>query len=108
MTDISRRLGITFVPESMFSDAATLAVAARCVVVRAEFRYDKQGVEQLAVSPDYDVVPLGAVVPQYAWHEERDGEGAIVRVWPRRATPLFVESKEAAIARLDALFSPHG
>lgn len=86
--DISRRLGRTFLPDLSLTDAdaqdALLAISARCIVVRAESLFHKKGVEQIAMSPDYDEVRPGTAVPDYEWLVERDDDGAIVRVWARR------------------------
>lgn len=86
--DISRRLGRTFLPDISLTDAhaqdALLAISARCIVVRAESLFHKKGVEQIAMSLDYDEVAFGETVPDYEWLAEHDADGAIVRVWARR------------------------
>lgn len=86
--DISRRLGRTFLPDISLTNAhvqdALLAISARCIVVRAESLFHKKGVEQIAMSPDYDEVRPGAVVPDYEWLAERDANGAITHVRARR------------------------
>ncbi len=48
------------------------AVMGRCVVVRCEMMYMDNTLEYVAISPDFDVVPEGTVVPEY---EVRISEG---------------------------------
>jgi len=85
-TDISRRLGRTFIPyASLVADQdAHLAIAARGIVIRAEFLLHRNGLEQIAMSPDYDVVPDGGMPPDYEWLVERGATGAVSCVWARR------------------------
>ena len=41
------------------------AIMARCIVVRCEMMYAHDTLEYVALSPDFDEVPQGAIVPEY-------------------------------------------
>ena len=41
------------------------AVMGRCIVVRCEMMYAHDTLEYMALSPDFDEVPQGAIVPEY-------------------------------------------
>lgn len=41
------------------------AVMGRCIVVRCEMIYEHDTLEYVALSPDFDEVPHGMIVPEY-------------------------------------------
>jgi hypothetical protein len=41
------------------------AVMGRCIVVRCEMMYAHDTLEYMALSPDFDEVPQGQIVPEY-------------------------------------------
>lgn len=41
------------------------AIMGRCIVVRCEMMYSHDTLEYMALSPDFDEVPQGAIAPEY-------------------------------------------
>jgi len=63
----SRRLG-RFVINTIVieKDAESVyAVMGQCIPVRAEQVYERDGIEYVAISDQFDPVPHGVVVPEY-------------------------------------------
>lgn len=47
-------------------DAARLVMSA-CIVVRAEMRWAEDAIDYTAISPHFEAVPEGNVIPIYEW-----------------------------------------
>ena len=45
--------------------ATARAIMGRCIVVRCEMMYVHDTLEYIALSPDFDEVPNGNIVPEY-------------------------------------------
>lgn len=62
-----RRIGVfTMSRQLVERDQETArAVMGRCIVVRCEMMYSRDALEYMALSPDFDEVPEGMIVPQY-------------------------------------------
>lgn len=72
----ARRLGrfeidVRFIDEF---NTAVKRIMGKCIIVRAEMRYDTGRVEYVAISDHFDEVELGQTIPSYDWIIHADGD----------------------------------
>ena len=63
---IKNRLGkFRIRAESIYDEPETLlGIMGKCVIVRAEQMFERDCFEYIAISPDFDVIPMGCMVLQ--------------------------------------------
>lgn len=65
---LDRRLGKFYVSRPLVDEAPEMVmhVMARCVIVECSVHYIGNRFEYWAISPDFEEVPLGQIIPEYS------------------------------------------
>ncbi len=61
-----RRVGRFFIPRDLVMDdeETARAVMGRCVIVRCEMIFARDGFEYTAICPEFDEVQVGEIIPE--------------------------------------------
>lgn len=64
----ARTIGRFSIPLEMVEGNAPLVrkIMGTCVIVRCEYMYGKNSFDYVAISPEFDVVEEGQMIPEYA------------------------------------------
>ena len=70
----NRQIGKFYINADLIDDAALLVrlIMANVIVVRAEFRYDRNAIEYIAISDQFEPIGQASEPKLYQWHIDRD------------------------------------
>lgn len=91
ISPLERRFGRFLIEDFYIKQKAfhpkLLEVFSNVVVVRAESRYDRCGIEYIGLSELFDVIPAGEIIPEYRMIIDEDQLNGSMRVRSERLDP---------------------
>jgi hypothetical protein len=89
-----RRLGIFSIsmPCIDITRDAVRQVMGACIIVRAECLYAEDRILYTAISPHFDLLPEGEMIPQYEWVMSKTEPLGIIGIKARRSDRRLTEA----------------